>query len=259
MSLSALDKFYINTYGPSGLNILTHYYPANESSGNMLDAIGSLNGVLTGGNVTQGNASILPTSDGETCYHANTGSTYVLFSAAMFTAFPVSIEAWVQCTNWSTGGGGLATWISVGGSSDGIKCSYLSSLTWLGMFNNVGTHAAVATLTPTNGATYHMVQTTDGTAGGTKIYLNGVLQTVATSTTPSVPTTAQSLILCGGTSTNAFGGYGEKWAIYNTALTQAQITANYNAGNMGPPPAGGAESPGLGGNMNAFVTGGFQG
>ena len=77
--------------------------------------------------------------------------------------------------------------------------------------------------------------TSDGTGANTLAYANGTLLTQSQNTTPQVPAGTTSYI-CGGFeggTTPPGPANGEKFGFYNAILTQAQVTANYNAGASG--------------------------
>lgn len=253
MANSPLDTFYISTYGPSGLNILKHYYPLSEASGNALDGVGSLNATL-GLGITQGVASILPTTDGKTCYSATQAAgTNVVFTAN-FGGYPKSYELALKFAGVASG---LNYLIQEGAFNNGIFVAYQQALAAI-KISSPGTGATqTCPFSPVVGTFYHIVVTMDGGAG-TKIYINSVSQTMSISGVPDPPTGAAATIM-GALTSGGLNGSAEKYGIYNSVLTQAQVTANYNALISGPPATGGVIAPPMGGNLAGYVSGGFAG
>lgn len=235
MPLSTLDNFYINTYGPTGLNILTHYYPCNEASGNCIDAVGSLNGTLT--SITQGQASILPTSDGETCY-ACPGGALVSMGAAFNTAFPLSWEGWYKMPANFTGGNSSIVLVAqpTTGNNGGCALSVISGQ--IRLTNRDGSNTSWSGNLSAS-TVYHIVLTSDGssTAANTKVYVDGSTKSQTQFAQPLTPSAAAASILGGyaGGSLATGPNFGEKVGIYNAILTSTQVTANYNAGLNGAP------------------------
>jgi hypothetical protein len=239
MPLSSLDNWYISTYGPSGLNVLQHYYPCNESSGSILDQVGSLNGTA-GSQITYGQSSILPASDSATCLqstnNASTNIGSVNFSSN-FGSYPKSYECWFKHSSSGTPlfqDGNL--WIGYWGAVPGFGLFVVGG----------GTANYTASFTPVAGTVYHLVLTTDGTAAGTSVYINGVSQTMTTTGVPATPSGANASIMGAASSTGGGSGmlgYGEKFAVYNVVLTSTQVVNNYIAGQNGGPPTVSIRTP----------------
>ena len=230
MALSPYDNFIVNTYGPTGLNILPHYYPCNEISGtSCTDAIGSLNGVI-GVGIGLNHATILPTSDGEGMYNGAGGaSVFTTFSGAWLTAYPISLEIWAKITSFVTGFPGL---FSLGSGITGISF-YADQQPELQ--NNNGGGQVVGTANLSTATAYHLVCTSDGTLTGTFFYVNGVLQSATHAGSGLASLAGLTASLLGGEfgSTSSLDATYGKAATYTAALTQAQVTANFNAGNSG--------------------------
>lgn len=232
MANSALDNFYVTTYGPTGLNILDHYYAASESSGNIIDQIAALNGTV-GAGMTYAQPSILPTTDGKTCMQSSTAGGSAISLSTNLGGYPKTYELWFRPTSVSSAN--INIMFQNGGVSDGVFLCSLNSLTWIGLFNNAGGAVSHCTLALVVGTSYHIVCTSDGTAAGTKIYVNGAAQTMTAGSAASAATTASATLLGSVVSANGGAGYGEKFAVYSAILTPTQVTNNFNAGNVGPP------------------------
>lgn len=255
MANSALDNYYVNVYGPSGLNILQNYWPCSEASGNLVDLISGLTAVPSGTGNGYGVASILPTTDGKTAASTSAAIGSSFNTSANFGGFPKSYEAWVKFTAVTAN---INFMFTNGGAADGTWVGYFNSLNWVGMFNNGGSSVAHGPMVGVAGTVYHIVVTSNGTAAGTIAYLNGVALTMTTGGAPGALSSSAGAIL-GSNYSTGMNGAGEKFAIYNAILTPTQVTNNYNAGLNGPPATGGPSGKPLGGNLLGYVSGGFQG
>jgi hypothetical protein len=223
MALSTLDNFYIGTYGPEGLNILHNFYPLNETSGSAIDQINANNCSFS--SVTQGVAGFLPAPDGDTCY-TSSGTNYGV--TAEFTPYPLSWECWMEpssinvCAIITQGAPGIYLGLTGGGYIQLNNLAGGANTIWGGGVTPIG-----------GGSPLHLVMTTDGssTAANTKAYLNGTLLTQSQFVQPQAFTSPIGVLMnYSGASVTAFQGKLAKMAMYSAILTQAQVTANYNAG-----------------------------
>jgi hypothetical protein len=224
--MTALDTYYTSTYGPSGTNTLTHYYPLNEAagSGTAIDSVGSQNGTNTG--IVAGTAGFV--SDGSTCYtfaaasSINLGTPFANGSSSQWCW-----EGWLQFT-------ALTLFQSI--CQNGVDAHGFNI--WL----NSGPQFAVSidnttnTVTGSPGTTnwHHIVAGYDGT--NVHLYIDSVSKINAARTGGTAPTTTNYIgrwnnVADGG----SFLGKMQKVLYYNTMLTSTQVTNNYNAGLVGPP------------------------
>lgn len=253
MANSALDLYFINTYGPTGTNTLKHYYPLSEASGNALDGIGSNNGV-PGLGITQGVASILPTTDGKTCYSATQAAGTNVALPANFGGYPKSYGIALKFAGVASG---LNYLIQEGAFNNGIFVAYQQALGILKISSPGTGDTQSCPFSPVVGTFYDIVVTMDGSSG-TKIYINSVSQTMTISGVPDVPIGAAASIM-GALTSGGLNGSAEKYRIFNTVISQAQVTADYNALLNGAPAGGGPFVLNTIGNITANMTGGYQG
>src|SRR5262249_44795674 len=85
-----------------------------------------------------------------------------------------------------------------------------------------------------NGVWTHVAGVIDTSAGFMKIYCNGELLASSTTAGPMVANTVPLTIGKSGTS-NTFRGLIDEPAVYNRALSQAEIQSIFNAGSAGKP------------------------
>ncbi len=162
------------------------------------------------------------------CAFNGIDSAFTLNTAGLPTAaHAFSLECWVQATSWPGAGfyPGFVTMGTAGVGGQSASLSFDGDAQRL-IFIFKGLDAIQALAAPTNGATYHLVGTYDGTQA--RFYVNGVLQQVARN---------EALNLVYGAAyigrdidgNNFLGTIDEVW-IYNTALSAARVLAHYNAG-----------------------------
>lgn len=138
----------------------------------------------------------------------------------------VSFEAWVRPDG--LGGSGILKSImyapvcaslQVSGSDDANKFRF-----------SVGGFIAKALASAVVGTTYHVVGTYDGKL--VKLYVNGVLQQTTTAGYVDLDPTPHSIYIGydGSVSTSFWNGGVDEPAVYDYALTAAQVLAKYNTG-----------------------------
>lgn len=252
MALTALDNFYINTYGPIGTNTLKHYYPLSESvgTGTAVDSIAAQNGTNT--LIVAGVTSILPTTDGSTCYTfvagagINLGTPFGLGTGSQF-----AVEGWFRFSTLTNFQGLYQNGVDAHGNNGWLNNTDLAlSIDNSSSFSS-GTTIVTATI-------YHIVFGYDGT--NRRIYINGVSRLSALGATGSAPTTSNLIGRWQNTGDGgSFLGQMQKICYYDTMPSSTQITNNYNAGLNGPPATGGVIAPPMGGNLAGYVSGGYQG
>lgn len=161
-----------------------------------------------------------------------TGSAPVrLLDITGYTTMPavVSIEAWVKAASFSDMG--LAGWRSDGNLTAWI---YLSSGTHIDFYSGqTGVGAVGVGYDPgasVNTGWHHVVATNDG--GLARLYYDGALVAGPTTAPYSGGTSASNFTIAnyGGSLGSAFNGSIDEVAVYNTALSDAQVLAHFVAG-----------------------------
>jgi hypothetical protein len=200
------------------------WWPGDRSA---RDIIGGNNGTLVGG-VTFGPGVSGP------AFSFN-GSNYVSVptSPSLNPTSQVSLEAWVNPGSTNTSEAGIAgTWDDVSGNN---RTYFLWLLNGVPNFyvSHTGTDypSAVAATPLQPGHWYHLVGTFDGT--NIRIYVNGSL--AGTTFSPgSIHTNSQPFYIgrtdTGG-ATNFFNGQIDEVAVFNRALSPAEIQWIYQAGS----------------------------
>jgi len=224
---------------------LVSYWRLGETAGTFADSkdsnpasVGSGAGLTRGvaGLLTGGSPSAGVQSDG------TVGSNVQIPDAAnLHTGSQLTVECWVKPTSLvaNSANGYFLSKQYVGtnwffqylGSGDGRTRFYVRPAT--------GSDSQ-ATTSPvfSAGSTYHMVGVFDAVVNNNSIvYMNGAASTpVAVTNGSTVSTSAQPVFMFTGdpSTTAGFPGVLGDVAIYNVALTPAQITAHYNAGTTAP-------------------------
>lgn len=149
----------------------------------------------------------------------------------------VTVSLWFKAlsplTDWSAliaVGEGSAWRIARNGGSNPLKYSYA------GGSADITTTATYGPSTAPITTWTHLVAVTEKSVG-TRLYINGVLQATNTAT-PNLTTNGSTVLWIGGNPNSAnrtWNGYLDDIGIWKRALTPAEITSIYNAGNESTP------------------------
>jgi prepilin-type N-terminal cleavage/methylation domain-containing protein len=205
------------------------------------DSIGTNNGTDINA-PTVGAASLLPNASGKSVtLNGTTQYVSVPYSASYNPTGSITFEAWAKASggqgtyrgvigdqNTVPGQGGFQLYFK---DTNQILCRVYGNPA--GNFNIDALSNSAITL----GTTYHVVCVWDGVAKTLKQYVNGVLQTSTGSgdaTNFYVPQSAKRMTIGAGDNDAAnpsflFPGTIDEVAIYGSALSQAQVTAHWNA------------------------------
>src|SRR5215831_11514823 len=213
---------------------LVSYWQLAETSGtSAADSKGTNTGTYTGGyTLAQTPPGLSGQVSGAVLLNGTTGCIVDGSPAGLNLNRNFSLECWFKLTAGATTTGGL---ISHGYQSYYLRAAYVSGTNFnlQALQSNVGGLLGSSTnLTPGNW--YYAVCTVDA-AGAVKLYINGVLD--ASGTMSATLSATYSVTL--GRDTNGSGvaieflnGTLSNCAIYNTALSAAQVTAHYNAASL---------------------------
>lgn len=201
------------------------YWRLGEASGTVAaDASGNAHpGTITGG-VTLGQPGAI--ADGDTAMGFNgppgANNSYVDMGAVHHLTGALSLEIWIAPGAVPTGEDGI-----VGTGYSGYQLTdYLDGRVY---FYIGGATGYLSVAVPQDGTRHHLVGTWDGTTGanGQKLYLGGVL--VAQRAAIVSVLTTWSNFLVGKLSDNnrCFNGLLDEPAVYNVALSAAQVAAHY--------------------------------
>lgn len=213
---------------------LQSYWRLGEASGTTAtDSKGSNNGTYSG-TLTLAQAGAL-SGDANTSVsfgggNVNIGDVFDFVGTAAF-----SVEFWMKPTTIDATGRRIVSKENIVTNRQGWGIRLGSSITrslefvrYTGVGSN--TNAANPPSAPTTGSWWHVVCTYDGTT--MLVYLNGTAGTGVASSVSDVDHT-QPLRLADdsrGTATNPYLGLLDEVAIYNAALSSAQVSNHYNAG-----------------------------
>jgi len=229
-------KVFSNSVNNSLLANRVSEWRFDEVSGSVAtDTVGTSNGTLTNNPTRKSGADCV--SGG--CLEFNGTSNYVVSAnnAGSSGDFAATISAWAKFN--SLNNSGYHTLVSFGqtGTLQGFALSQFtpdSSVVRVAFFGGVANTGSTASGAVTTGQWYHFVATkTPGAigAGTTKLYINGILQslTFGTSATPSM---IDGKLYVGSDAASEYSNSAivDEVRIYNSALTASVIREQYLAG-----------------------------
>jgi hypothetical protein len=213
---------------------VAYWLLADTSGTSARDAAGSDNGTYSGG-FTLGRAAPYPAMSGSVAFDGITGQVSAPNEAALQITGSITVEAWCKPLNVARISEFVCKPSSTmqtppyidyslsSGQNPGAHFAFLLGIagTWTYAQLNGGTSA-------TNGNWYHVVGTYDGSM--MKIYVNGSLDG-SRAAIGSVGANSQPLYIAspGAWTGENFQGSVAAVAVYNKALTAAQVLAHYNA------------------------------
>ena len=144
-----------------------------------------------------------------------------------------TIEGWIKSDNASQGGGSFGSIKSVIGNYDGGGSKYtyigfIPTLTWRIDDGSISHKAVAGAGTVSVDTWYHVALTYNASSGVTVGYLNGVQQGTRNFTS-NITFDSIPFNLCRSQAGVYFDGSVALSRCYNRALTQAEVTQNYNA------------------------------
>jgi hypothetical protein len=213
------------------------YWRLGEQTGTTAtDSVSGNTGTLK--SVTLGSAGAL-SGDANTAMTFDGKASYIEVSseANLNLSGDLTLEAWVKPTAVDTTSRSVLAKAGADGSFASRQFRLgLSEGRWRGTLYSTGgsTFSAIATTAPVAGTWQHVVFTVSGTT--LRIYINGVEAGTATfSGTRTNLTSGTAIGRLGDNASQYFGGAIDEVAVYNVALTTAQIQQHYNAGSSAAP------------------------
>lgn len=210
------------------------YYPFN---GNANDAAGSLNGTVNGAVLTTdrfGNANSAYSFDGVNDYIGTTG-------LAISQNQNWTISAWVKATSLSQAStivlNGLSTVVAGNGYSMSVENAAGGSPGNFLKLHYPGQIIVNSGFSFNSTATWHHVVITRDISAIGKMYFDGVLS--ATTTTASINPPGGDFRIGSATGVGFWNGSIDEVKVYNNALTDAQVQAEYAATSQFPKPGSG--------------------
>lgn len=235
-NLSAIDTFSTSSATTGYVQTIQAdtplaYYRLDEASGTIADDIsGNMRQGTINGGVTLGVAGLLH-SGSDTAMTFNGTSGYISLPTALIptgSGHAWSLECWVRMASLPSGQwnamvamGNRAT------GAEGILYANNTSSVFKFDLSLFGTDVFSST-TFTNNTTYHVVGTYDGTQA--RLYVNGSLTGGPTTVSVSLATTFASIGADGSSPIEFFPGTLDEVAIYNYALSAAQVSNHYTVG-----------------------------
>jgi len=207
------------------------YWRLGETSGTTVaDTMGRNPGTMTGG-VTPGTVGALPVDSNKAMtFNGSTGYISVPHNANLNITGDITLEAWAKpaVLNWNEG-----VIVHKGGYQYRLAVNFTNQ--WQGgVYINGARFDVTAPTTATAGQWDHIVMTRSGST--LTLYINGV--SVATAAASGNLVTTTNILAIGRKGSNSsgyFNGAIDEVAIYNKALTAAQVQAHYAAGRAPAP------------------------
>ena len=224
----------VSTENPIWANLLS-YWRLDETTGTSVEDIK--------GGKTGTASNLVGWVSGKNNNAASFNATTSKISLANNTIYPFertdsfSTSCWIKRSGSKTGEQMIFTKIHEGGIYNGIQFCFNMNRLMLYLITSYPTMINVNTNNTFTGSTnfYHIVMTYNGSsnASGVKIYVDGVSQTLTV-----VTNNLNGSILSDGTftlgnrlSSNGLSGVLDEFGLWNTVLTQSQVTELYNSGN----------------------------
>lgn len=209
------------------------FWPLNETSGTVANDLSGngWNGTYTGG--VELAAITFPSGGAAAKFDGSTG--YVFGDSGVPTAATtnVTLEAWVNFDgNTSPNGGcalknGSCSYGSGYGMGNGANSFDTAGADFLGLYEIMSWNPTTVAI-PTSG--WHHLVIVIGANSASTFYLDGTELATNGNSAINAPTTSWSIATDYNYGARFFDGAIANAAIYNTALTSAQILNHYNAG-----------------------------
>jgi len=211
------------------------YWRLGETSGSTAtDISGNNNGTYTGGYTLSSTGAVSADSDLATTFNGSSSYVDCTNSSTFNVTTRVSLEAWVYPSSNNQNGGVIGKWTSDAQRAYSLYLGQDAGTNKFG-FIMMQSNGVVKSVFPTNtfaaNLWYHVVAVADGS--NLRIYINGsdTGQTTAYDGSINVGTN-KFLIgkLRPEDNVYSYSGRVDEAAVYNYALTAAQVLAHYNAG-----------------------------
>ncbi len=211
---------YTWTMSPTPLSGQAAWWTGENSS---LDVTGSANGSqLNGVSFAAGKMGRAFSFDGVD------DAVSVTDSAALKPA-QISLEAWVYASAAQAAGSTVVMKTTSSAATDGYGLGYVSATQFGFWINAAATNRVVTSAALSTGAWHHVVGTYDGAT--IRLYVDGVQVGTGAAYAAAITHSAQPLLI--GRSAGGAGWLGQidEVALYNRALTAAEVSANYAGSN----------------------------
>jgi subtilase family serine protease len=230
------------------------YWRLGELSGtSAADATANANTATYGGTFVPGHAGAIAGDNNAALKAGATGYATVVTPTNLDFAGNLSLECWANFGDTSTSLQYFLEKKRADNSQTQYYFLWLSGSLYSGWNTGSGANKDHSVAwTPTVATWYHLAATADGS--NVKFFVNGAQQGSSQAQLAAPTTSGGGLIRLAASlgATNPFTGIIDEIAVYNAALTPAQIARHYNAGivqGIGAPPVGGCpfiQNPGAG-------------
>jgi hypothetical protein len=214
-----------------GTSGLISYWRLGEHSGTTAaDSKGGNAGTYGGGFTLSAPGALSYDADSATSFNGSSGRVALPNNASLNLTGDLTLEAWVKPSAVDNAQAVVAKAGSAASVSNRQFRLGLTNGQWRGTLwdTSGGTYNAIAATAPAAGTWQHVVFTVSGSS--LTIYVNGVQSGTATfSGTRNAVNSGSAIARLGDGSREFFAGTVDEVAIYNVALTAAQVQAHYSA------------------------------
>lgn len=225
--------FLLSFASASLVTDIISYWKLDRSSGSVLDELGITNGTNFG--ATRNQEGIINKSfrfDGTNDF-VNISNTDSIYGGGN-----LSISAWINLTGTQSGGQSFIV-DRRQGNADADSPFYFgyargSNKVFMHTTSNVGGEVSAFSDadTITNNTWFHVVGTFNNETGDVKIYVNGILNDTTSGSTGGLvnPNAKGMLIGARADGSNFFNGWIDELGMWNSVLSQADVTSLYDSG-----------------------------
>src|ERR1700722_199221 len=163
----------------------------------------------------------------------NGGTTYAVSTYLPNGLTAANVEAWIYATSSPAIQYAVSSGVNTTDAGIGLYFQNATALCRIGNGTTLGNPSHANALV--DNVWQYWCYTWDG--AHVLSYLNGSQLGTSVALTGTIPAAGSTYLVTQSTTTNTFQGYVAQPAIYNKALTAAQVTAHYQAA-INPPPSG---------------------
>jgi len=215
-----------------GTTGLISYWRLGDRSGTTAtDSKGGNAGTYAGGFTLGVAGALLSDADTASSFDGSSGRVALPNTASLNLTGDLTLEAWVKPSVVDNTAQALFAKAGTAASASARQLRLgLTNGRWRGTLwdTSGGTYNAIAATAPVAGTWQHVVFTVSGSS--LTIYVNGVQSGTATfSGTRNAVNSGSAIARLGDGSRQFFAGTIDEFAVYNVALTAAQVQAHYSA------------------------------
>ncbi len=205
------------------------YWRLDEASGNFIDKVAGVAAVPAGG-ITYSQPGATSDADAAALFNGTTGKATATGFNPLSGLAAVTVSAWVNHGGVAWSGGGTYEMVLDFGGNKHYFAAFNGVANGVLTISGVARSVVSANPIPTSG--WHLLTLTWASGGDLKMYVDGVLASVAGTTYAGTLDSAATVIIGNGGASTFFNGSLDEPAIYGTALSATQIDTQYEIGSL---------------------------